>query len=352
MAASRLIFFPLALVSVRCQEAVVTAGTLNRWEIVYNVTTKTERAVGLFNANWPCIYGAEPVMSGRSCSRKSMRWYARHNRPAGGCEWKWLCGIRALQAPCVVYSFGSHNETSFEQGLRRLKPACEVHIFDPFILPNKNYARALGVHVHDVGISNVDEIWPVGAPKCGWKRRPCAKAIRMETLDTIMRRLGHSYIDVLKMDVEGAEGIALEAMREQGALSRVGMINVEIHGMVNKRHVLESLEADGFRLWKAEPNIALLPVAGPKRVSWEYGLIHKHYRPNRHSNSPEMAKVPRVDKAGKDATKAVDPPFDGWRFRRPSIEDDKNPRQRRRSRPIYSPIRRTDRKQSRDSETL
>ena len=55
MAASRLIFFSLALVSVRCQEAVVTAGTLNRWEIVYNVTTKTERAVGLFNANWPCI---------------------------------------------------------------------------------------------------------------------------------------------------------------------------------------------------------------------------------------------------------------------------------------------------------
>ena len=92
---------------------------------------------------------------------------------------------------------------------------------------------------------------------------------------------------MLKMDVEGAEGIALEGMREQDALSQVGMINVEIHGNVNKQHVLESLEAGGFRLWKVEPNIALLPLAGPKRVSWEYGLIHKHYRPNKHSNTPE-----------------------------------------------------------------
>ena len=284
MAASRLSSFLLALASVRCQAFVVTADILDQWEIIYDVTTKTERAAGIFNANWPCIYGAEPVMSGLSCSRERI---FNSRRPAAGCEWKWLCGLRSLQAPCVVYSFGSHNETSFEQGLRRLKPACEVHIFDPFLLPNENYAQTLGVHVHDVGISNIDEVWPVGAPKCGWKKRPCAKAIRMETLDTIMRRLGHSYIDVLKMDVEGAEGIAFEGMREQDALSQVGMINVEIHGNVNKQRVLESLEAGGFRLWKVEPNIALLPLAGPKRVSWEYGLIHKHYRPNKHSNTPE-----------------------------------------------------------------
>ena len=155
MAASRLSSFLLALASVRCQAFVVTADILDQWEIIYDVTTKTERAAGLFNANWPCIYGAEPVMSGLSCSRERI---FNSRRPAAGCEWKWLCGLRSLQAPCVVYSFGSHNETSFEQGLRRLKPACEVHIFDPFLLPNENYAQTLGVHVHDVGISNIDEV--------------------------------------------------------------------------------------------------------------------------------------------------------------------------------------------------
>ena len=34
---------------------------------------------------------------------------------------KWLCGVRTLlkRSPCVVYSFGSNGETSFEQDILR-----------------------------------------------------------------------------------------------------------------------------------------------------------------------------------------------------------------------------------------
>ena len=42
MAASRLSSFLLALASVRCQAFVVTADILDQWEIIYDVTTKTE----------------------------------------------------------------------------------------------------------------------------------------------------------------------------------------------------------------------------------------------------------------------------------------------------------------------
>lgn len=60
----------------------------------------------------------------------------------------------------------------------------QVHVFDPFVLPSESTAKRLGVHVHAVGISNVNEVWAAGEPKCGWKKRPCAKAIKMETLET------------------------------------------------------------------------------------------------------------------------------------------------------------------------
>lgn len=113
-----------ALVKMRlCDEGsllIIWADICANFDIPAQVTTKTERGHSVFNANWPCVYGAEPVAAGPSCSRKAI--FASPLRPARACEWKWICGLRLLKKPCVVYSFGSHNETSFEQGLRRVKP--------------------------------------------------------------------------------------------------------------------------------------------------------------------------------------------------------------------------------------
>ena len=51
--------------------------------------------------------------------------------PRLGDNGKWLCGVRTLlqKDNCVVYSFGSNGETSFEQDLLS-KTGCEIHIFD------------------------------------------------------------------------------------------------------------------------------------------------------------------------------------------------------------------------------
>ena len=50
---------------------------------------------------------------------------------------KWTCGLPEIQAAkrpeterCVVYSFGSRVEVTFEVRVLKLAPSCEIHIFD------------------------------------------------------------------------------------------------------------------------------------------------------------------------------------------------------------------------------
>jgi len=44
---------------------------------------------------------------------------------------KWVCDLHAISSSCVVYSFGSGNDTFFEEDLHKLRPVCDIHIFDP-----------------------------------------------------------------------------------------------------------------------------------------------------------------------------------------------------------------------------
>jgi hypothetical protein len=79
--------------------------------------------------------------------------------PRLGDNGKWLCGVRTLlqREGCVVYSFGSNGETSFEQDLLA-KTDCEVHIFDPTLSPEVlAQVRAIkGVTVHTYGLGPKD----------------------------------------------------------------------------------------------------------------------------------------------------------------------------------------------------
>ena len=43
---------------------------------------------------------------------------------------KWVCGLRFMREPCVVYSLGSAGEDSFEEAVEE-HSMCEIHTFDP-----------------------------------------------------------------------------------------------------------------------------------------------------------------------------------------------------------------------------
>jgi hypothetical protein len=79
--------------------------------------------------------------------------------PRMGDYGKWLCGVRMYlqRKGCVVYSFGSDGDTTFEQDiLQRTK--CSVHIFDPS-LSESDQQKVLsvpGIVLHTYGLGAFD----------------------------------------------------------------------------------------------------------------------------------------------------------------------------------------------------
>ena len=95
---------------------------------------------------------------------------------------------------CVVYSFGSGHDYSFDDAMRS-RFGCEVHAFDPTTPREPRCRSSSGVSFH-----------PVGLGTRGQER------IRRFTLGAIARLLQHSRIDVLKIDIEGFEWAPLAQM--------------------------------------------------------------------------------------------------------------------------------------------
>ena len=170
-----------------------------------------------------------------------------------------------LQKPrCVVYSFGSNGEVSFEQAILDLtNQNCEVHVFDYSLNSEKAAAvhSVAGATFHPYGIGKEDAI--VSAPfKNG---ESIVKEYQLRNLSSIMSELGHSWVDVLKMDVEWEEYNVLPAMvAHYSALKQsvpVTQALIEYHHkagnpkMTHLVHTLEEMEAAGFRTFSTEYNI-------------------------------------------------------------------------------------------------
>ena len=141
---------------------------------------------------------------------------------------KWVCGIRALKDPCLVYSFGSNGDTSFERAVKKFAPACNIYTFDPTL------SRAKRAHVDkaeeqgiltfvNVGISNHDGEFQLGKQKFAAK-----------SLATLRRTLGQetSFVDLFKIDVEGNEyDVFGKNATDTRALAKIGQLQIEIHGI-------------------------------------------------------------------------------------------------------------------------
>lgn len=141
---------------------------------------------------------------------------------AGGDGSKWICDPHGLPSPCIVYSMGSRGDYSFERAIHSIKPECEIHTFDKDVQYNAPHF----VRFHQEFITSL--------------------------ADT-RRRLGHTRIDILKMDIEGSEFEALS-----GPLDNIGQIAVEVHawnGNAAVADLFQHLHASGFAIFHKEPNI-------------------------------------------------------------------------------------------------
>jgi FkbM family methyltransferase len=189
----------------------------------------------------------------------------------------WEVAVDGLDHRSIVYSFGIGEDVTFDLALIE-RFGLTVHAFDP--TPRSlRWIREQGpppsLVVHDYGIAAQDGAYSffppanpdhvshsiLGGPSAGGD----AIKVPMKRLDTIMQELGHNHVDLLKLDIEGAEYEVIEAL--ELSITRPGQILVEFHhrfpgaGIAKTKAALSALRRTGYRLFAVS------------RSGEEYGLV-------------------------------------------------------------------------------
>lgn len=140
---------------------------------------------------------------------------------------KWVCGLsRVARKPdCVIYSIGINHESSFEAELLSRTEHCEVWGYDfsvdafgPEVQDDQALLRR--AHFSPFGLAGTDAHGPEDQHK-------------MYTLKSLMALNGHTYIDILKVDIESWEFETLTALlkyyMDNNEPLPFGQLQLEIH---------------------------------------------------------------------------------------------------------------------------
>ncbi|KAH6677915.1 methyltransferase domain-containing protein [Plectosphaerella plurivora] len=186
---------------------------------------------------------------------------------------KWVCGMERYEEfpanrECVVYSFGVRDESSFEQEILS-RTNCVVWAYDFTVvdfgeqLDARHRDRA---HFEQVGIAG---------------KTDTTKEPPFYSIVDLMKKNGHTYIDILKMDIEEAEFDAMDGITEifnNGDQLPIGQLLMEMHIYARRlpNAVLEwweRLESRGLRPAWTEPNLLAVTLKiGP--VMAEYTMVN------------------------------------------------------------------------------
>lgn len=168
----------------------------------------------------------------------------------------------------IVYSFGVGEDVSFDIALIE-KFGIIVHAFDPTprsISWCKNQNLSSNFILHEYGIADFDGIILFNPPENPnyishtiLERSTKDKAIEVpvKKLTTLMKELGHDNIDVLKMDIEGAEYSVIKDMKTSNI--RPNQLLIEFHhrfpnvGISKTKDTINEIKNMGYRIfWVSE----------------------------------------------------------------------------------------------------
>lgn len=185
----------------------------------------------------------------------------------------------SLGEGAVVYSFGVGEDASFDIALIE-KFGVHVHAFDPTprsIEWVKAQALPATFHFAPLGIADFDGAGlfhpPTNPAHVSHSMLPRATAtgapveVEFRTLKSLMSSLGHTRVNVLKLDVEGSEYAVLDQLLDQAIT--VDQILVEYHHQfrdISPRRTKASVE----RLRRAGYHVFYISPTGR-----EFSLIHQ-----------------------------------------------------------------------------
>jgi FkbM family methyltransferase len=201
----------------------------------------------------------------------------------------WVVPTSRLRPAAICYSAGVGEDTTFDEALVR-RFGCRVYAFDPT-------PRAVA-HVQRAGLpSPLFTFAPLGLWDADGVVRFYAPADPSHVSHSILnlqgteeyfeapcRRLrslmadnGHRALDLLKLDIEGAEHQVIDSLLEDGI--PVEVICVEYHGEVDsRRRSIESLLRAGFRVVAVEGERQYTLVRGVASVGTALSAVAARWR--------------------------------------------------------------------------
>ena len=205
---------------------------------------------------WRADDGQEPPVKQGVISAKQ-----RFGSDYGG----WDVITASIDRHSTVYSFGVGEDATFDTTLIK-KFGLTVHAFDPTpksIEWVKRQAFSDRFVMHDFGIASFDGVVSFNPPEDPSHvshtllDRPATKeqaiSVSVKRLPTIMKELGHDQIDILKMDIEGAEYDVIDDVKSSDI--RPQQILVEFHhrfpgvGLHKTKIAIEKIFSMGYSLF-------------------------------------------------------------------------------------------------------
>lgn len=180
----------------------------------------------------------------------------------------WTLCVDLLPEYPLVWSFGVGGDVSFEVDMAQQRPHASIASFDPTIT-NETFARVcavqrrtaycpatfsqVGLAAHDGSMQLYKSLDPrisslASVAGRGYDPRPHAEAF-VRTLRSLMKARGVQRIDVLKIDIEGAEFEVVDGWQELP----VAQLAIELHdrffvdGAQRRVKLKRKLVALGFR---------------------------------------------------------------------------------------------------------
>jgi len=182
---------------------------------------------------------------------------------------EWCLVPDYLNERSIIYSFGVGTDISFDlQVIKRI--GCMVFAFDPTprsIEWIKNQALPSEFKFLEYGISDKDDLIifypPVNPAHVSFSANTSFTKdngieLPVYTLKSIMKKLGHDKIDLMKMDIEGSEYCVIQDLVNSGI--EISQMLVEFHHRFDKfsiektRDAVKALQKAGFRIFYISPN--------------------------------------------------------------------------------------------------